>query len=243
MKMARTLNDLLRQERKWIGTKEHPDGSNRTRLGERFGWNGVKWCAITQVVCLRDAGFHEVPKNASAWGLGAKLCTLKGWRKVSATDIRAGDIVVFQFSHIGFCEARKSRTVKRTIEGNVGNAVKRLIRSSSSIKYGVRPPFASENQQAPKHSPNEPGCTWVDWLVPDARLPEVDAWCKKYGQFIAVRQADNRSAIVSIHVADFRLPMLLPYLESIAKGQGKQYDALYDHTIRKHNDPKRPYLN
>lgn len=48
--------DYLNVLRSYLGTHEEPPHSNRTVIGEKFGWNGVAWCAETETVCLHEAG-------------------------------------------------------------------------------------------------------------------------------------------------------------------------------------------
>ena len=142
----KTKTDLLKAARGYLGIVERPPGSNRTIIGQRFGYNGVPWCAEFVWDCLSEAGFH-VRKNASAYGLTDALVRL-GWKKVDRRDIRSGDIVRFRFSHVGICEAKRGDGRLTVIEGNHGNACKRVVRSTISIAWGVRPPFAAE--AAPK---------------------------------------------------------------------------------------------
>lgn len=137
--MSRTLADMLYQERKRVGIRENPMGSNRTSVGVEFGWNGVAWCAETVSVCLIDAGF-KIRKNASAAGLAEELVRM-GWKRVSSGSVRQGDIVKYTFSHIGFCEARRDSGHIVAIEGNHADRCMRVTRANSSIDYGVRPPY------------------------------------------------------------------------------------------------------
>jgi len=144
-----TRATTLAHARELIGIREIPPGSNKTPIGVEFGWNGVPWCAETVCVILLRAGF-AIKKNASAWGLGRQLVKA-GWKKISPDKLEAGDVVVFKFSHVGICEARKDATRLVTIEGNHGDRVARAIRSESVIDYGVRPPYAASPVKPKKH--------------------------------------------------------------------------------------------
>lgn len=57
--------DTLNVERSYLGVAEEtpPPHSNRTIIGEKFGWNGVAWCAEFVSVCMAEAG---VAFNGSA---------------------------------------------------------------------------------------------------------------------------------------------------------------------------------
>lgn len=146
-----TTATVLRQARKYLGLEENPRNSNRTRIGVKFGWNGVPWCAEYVCVCLSDAGF-KIQKTASA----PYLCTsLKahGWKAVSKSKAKPGDVVFFNWpgtsssiDHTGFVEARKADGRLITLEGNVtmpnGNGgVARKVRSLSLVAAVVRPPY------------------------------------------------------------------------------------------------------
>lgn len=156
-------HDVLSQARKWIGTQENPRNSNRTPIGERFGWNGVPWCAETVCVCLLAAGF-KISKTASCSSLYS-LLTHYGWKTVSPTAARAGDIVLFdwagtgdRYDHVGFVEGRKSDGRLITIEGNTtlpnGNGgVARRLRSTSLVSAIIRPPY-SRTAKRPKPCPD-----------------------------------------------------------------------------------------
>lgn len=57
--------DLLNVERSylWVIERVPPPHSNDTIIGEKYGWNGVAWCAEFVSVSMREAG---VPFNGSA---------------------------------------------------------------------------------------------------------------------------------------------------------------------------------
>lgn len=146
-----TSSTVLRQARKYLGLEENPRNSNRTRIGLKFGWNGVPWCAEFVCVCLLDSGF-KFHKTASA----PYLCTeLKshGWKQVAKSKAKAGDVVFFTWpgtsstiDHTGLVEGRKSDGRLITIEGNTtlsnGNGgVARKVRALSLVAAVVRPPY------------------------------------------------------------------------------------------------------
>lgn len=55
--------DVLNVARSYLGVHEDPPHSNDTIIGEKFGWNGVAWCAEGVSVDESEAG---VPFNGSA---------------------------------------------------------------------------------------------------------------------------------------------------------------------------------
>jgi cell wall-associated NlpC family hydrolase len=146
-----TSRQVLKQARKWLGTQESPRNSNRTKIGARFGWNGVPWCAEFVSVVLNDAG-AKIRKNASAPGLHTQLRGA-GWKPVKNSQTRPGDIVFFTWpgtsraiDHVGFIEGRHTDGRLITIEGNTtltnGNGgVARKLRARNCVAAIVRPPY------------------------------------------------------------------------------------------------------
>lgn len=141
-----------------IGTKEGKNNDNK--YGKAYGWNNVAWCVIFVWWCFLEAGapglFYGGKKTASCtavykWAKSAGLL-------VSATNARAGDLVLFKFSsnppdHIGIVESAGSSRIT-TIEGNTssgnsgsqanGDGVYRRYRYPSQIYAVIRPKYAAE---------------------------------------------------------------------------------------------------
>lgn len=151
-----TKDAVLAVARSFLGVTESPPGSNRTRIGVEFGWNGQPWCAMTVSLELIKAGFR-IAKNAGADELGAELLGYH-WPRVSPANLTSGDVVVFTFSHIGLVEARKDAGHVIVFEGNHLDKDMRVVRANSSIRYGVRPPYATL-KEAPK-------VTDTSWAIP-----------------------------------------------------------------------------
>jgi hypothetical protein len=95
-----------------------------TKLNPREAW---PWCAafVCWVAQEALAAFGKVsfkrPTTAGAWDFenwAAKQPSVHLLRRPSALDIRAGDIVVFTFSHIGIAYANGVTNDIATIEGN-----------------------------------------------------------------------------------------------------------------------------
>lgn len=114
-----------------LGYTENPPGSNRTKYGEAYGWNGVPWCVQFTWWCFREAGeqqaFFGGEKTASCG-------TLLRWyqeqgQTVPIHDMRAGDIVILDFSgtretqhcglveHVAYSKEGKAQGFF-TVEGN-----------------------------------------------------------------------------------------------------------------------------
>ena len=135
-----------------IGITEYPPGSNRTKYGEWYGWNGVAWCVILQEWCAAEAGTPLPYKTASCTEL------LNWYRSHDPGCIvktpKAGDLGIMSFSkgsyHIGIIESVSGNTII-TIEGNTsangsqdnGGAVLRRSRSKSLFVAFIRPRVAA----------------------------------------------------------------------------------------------------
>lgn len=148
-----------------IGYTESPAGSNRTKYGEAYGWNGVAWCVIFLWWCFREAGASELfyggGKTASCGQLRAYAATHGQW--VADGEYRPGDLVIFDFpntgaetDHIGIVES-VSGSILTTIEGNTspteagsqynGGCVARKRRDAYTTKIvgAYRPEYERED--------------------------------------------------------------------------------------------------
>ena len=135
----RALGEALRQ----LGVRESPPGSNRTPFGRWFGVDGVPWCAIFASYCYSVAaevtlceGWH----GAGVYPRGVTYVpTLEAWLRATGRWLDAaeppwrGDLVFFDWEHVGFVERRLGRGRLATVEGNTGNAVLRRERSLAQV--------------------------------------------------------------------------------------------------------------
>lgn len=168
---------------------ESPVGSNKTKFNKWFyGYMvAAPWCAIFVSWVLVGAGF-KIKKNAGADELGAQLLR-GGWKRITASNIDSGDIVVYTFSHIGICKARLANGKKRVYEGNHGNSSKLVDRAVSTISYGVRPPYSPEVIPKPTPTstpPAPPGPRHTAYIVhgdvnnDSGRLTDSNGWYDYY---------------------------------------------------------------
>lgn len=144
-----TVQQILDIARAEIGVKESPAGSNRTKYGADYGWDGVAWCAIFVWWCFHKANTESLlpMKTASCWQLmdAAKKAGL--W---VTSAYRPGDVLIYKFGasyHTGICESVSGNTVT-AIEGNTGigndangGMVMRRKRSVALVKGAVRPKY------------------------------------------------------------------------------------------------------
>lgn len=85
----------LAHARSFLGYRESPARSNRTRFGKQYGWDGVAWCVIFVWCILQDTGSSAgVIKTAST---GA----MERWAKSvgrTVTTPRPGDLIILRNS-------------------------------------------------------------------------------------------------------------------------------------------------
>ncbi len=138
--------ELLKIAAGELGTKESPAGSNRTKYGQWYGWNGVPWCMIFVQWCFQQAGTPLPCRTASCSALLRWYQANQRERVVSQP--RPGDIAIYRFGHTGIVEhaAGSSATA---IEGNTspgeagsqsnGGGVFRRTRTLSAALAYIRP--------------------------------------------------------------------------------------------------------
>lgn len=142
-----------------IGVKESPSGSNKTKYGAAYGYNGVPWCVIFLWYCFREAGLSHL-----FYG-GGKVASCSRYRTYAKNNgewvtgqYRRGDMVIFDFpgtsaetDHIGIITAVTGDSVI-TIEGNTsatgsqsnGGMVLQKSRPMSQVIGAIRPKYTIE---------------------------------------------------------------------------------------------------
>lgn len=213
------LQRVLDTARAELGYTESPPGSNRTKYGEAFGWDGVPWCVIFLWWCFREAG------ESSAFFGGGKTAscgTLFRWyaaqgQIVPVEDVQAGDIVILDFSgardtqHCGLVESTArlngELTFIRTIEGNTtpgdegsqynGGCVARKLRYPSQIVGVCRPKYKEEPMPTKK---DYEGC----WSEQDMRWADEAGLIKGYddGTFRPAQTMTREEVAALLHRYD-----------------------------------------
>lgn len=144
---------VLDVARSWLGEAESPLGSNHCALTEWYAdtsglaWTrrGNPWCAMFVSKCLSDAGLPTLYCYCPTWVNDFKTGAAGRW--LGGGDPSPGDVVFFDWNHdgvadhVGLVEAVNRDGTVTTIEGNVGDAVRREIRSRSVILGFGRPNY------------------------------------------------------------------------------------------------------
>ena len=156
--MAR-VSELLAVARKELGNTESPAGSNMTKYGAWYGWNGVPWCLIFIMWVFAQVGV-SLPKRTASCGDLMRAAQAAGCWVVR--DFQPGDVVIYDFSgkqkttqHCGIVEMELPDYGVQAIEGNTSNsgsqdnggAVLRKNRPSKYIIGAVRPQFDPEEEE------------------------------------------------------------------------------------------------
>jgi hypothetical protein len=161
-----TPNGMIRAGRRYLGTTEHPPGSNYNP--EIVGWynehiaaigNGA-WCDMSITREAHDSdnatavcggtgkGFAYVPSHA-AW------FAARGRFHTGTRGIRAGDIVFFRWDrrkgttrcdHVGLVEKVNGDGTFYSLEGNTSDAFRRMHRDSTYVSGYGRPDYASTQE-------------------------------------------------------------------------------------------------
>lgn len=144
-----TAQQFLAAFRTYLGVTESPLGSNRTRVGVEFGWNGVAWCAETVSVALQRAGWGRTFWSASTDQWEAWARAGRNGAKWLSRDItpRPGDLCIWDYigdgtaNHISAVESVRADGMMVTLGGNENNRCQRAVRSKSHLRGFIRLPF------------------------------------------------------------------------------------------------------
>lgn len=141
------VTQLMQIAIKQNGYKESPPNSNRTKFGEKFGENGVPYCAIYEWYCGAVAsekfgGCNPIAKNSNAAWIQEDTVNLKhgSWvmkktasnttKKEGLAKVQEGDIIDFDFGMNNLFRQHTGLAIGRigdyyiTIEGNTSSSEK-----------------------------------------------------------------------------------------------------------------------
>lgn len=146
--------DLIHAMESYLGVHEVPAGSNRTRVGDEFGWNGVAWCCETVSNAAKKIGFdwyHTAScLQAQAWAKQG----YHGLRYLPVSQAQPGDIFIFKGGHHTGVVAWLEGNGFVSVEGNWGDACQRVTRRDwSAIDGVIRLPFTSSPTTMPPLPP------------------------------------------------------------------------------------------
>ncbi len=137
------------------GTKESPANSNKTKYGQWYGLDGVKWCAIFVSYVYYKAG-HPLEAIDKPKGYQSCQSGFNFWKRNQriVTNPQPGDIVLYDWTGDGVCDhtgifvawADASKTSFQAWEGNTaqgndsdGGQVMLRTRNRSTVKAFVTP--------------------------------------------------------------------------------------------------------
>lgn len=142
-----TAAELLSVARAEVGTREQPMGSNRTKYGEWYGWNGVAWCAIFVSWCFNKVGLGSLRSAAVDDFLAGARSGRWGSFINKYGAIRKGDIGIMDYGdggrtdHIVIVAEVYGNGSFKTIEGNWSDQVTSVVRNRSQIVGFLRPRY------------------------------------------------------------------------------------------------------
>lgn len=182
-----TANELLAIARKELGNTESPAGSNRTKYGLWYGWNGVPWCMIFVMWCFAQVGVKLPLRTASCGQLMNAAKAAGCW---VTTGFLPGDVVIYDFpggaatDHCGIVEMELPDYGVQAVEGNTsqsgsqsnGGMVCRKNRPSKYIVGAVRPAYDPEKKE--------------DGMIIYKTMDDVPSWYKP-----AVQKAVDKDAL------------------------------------------------
>lgn len=163
--LAISSTQLYNYAKKYIGTKESPENSNKQKFGEDFGVNGVAWCAIFVYFCFKHVKGGVPLENPAILGgvqrsymsTDYMMARMKaaGWKEIeNASSLAKGDIIFWQFNtsgsdvnHVSICKTATSSTIT-SLDGNSGDSSENdggevsIRKRSASLMYrAYRPPY------------------------------------------------------------------------------------------------------
>lgn len=122
-----------------IGYEESPYGSNRTKYGSWYGFNGVPWCAIFESYCFAHSGWSRY-HYAACINIYLDAVAGRNWLRRVWTPVR-GDVVVFNlhgdpYAHTAFFDQWITKgSTFRDLGGNTGS---RSFNNGGAVARGQR---------------------------------------------------------------------------------------------------------
>lgn len=153
-----SVEGMLAQMRKLIGTGENPPGSNNNFITDWYGFDDA-WCDMTVSYAAAHSDNLSAVMGKFAWTVAhAKAFQSKNRWHYGLGGIRPGDIVFFDWNgsrsinaidHVGVVEAVHSNGTITTIEGNTSDKVMRRSRNSAEVVGYGRPSYGNAQPLPP----------------------------------------------------------------------------------------------
>ena len=176
------IETLLQVASSQLGVEEDPKGSNMTKYGQAYGWNGVAWCMQFVWWCFREAGLSSLFYNGNKT---ASCTTLMKWAANNGhfvvKDYRKGDVFLYDYDnvktdseHTGIYTGETVNGKYKAIEGNYADAVRMVERKPSEIIGAFRPAWQDEGE-APQDGGSRPVTVSLPELSKGSRGDAVEA--------------------------------------------------------------------
>jgi CHAP domain len=144
---SEVVDCLIETARAQVGTARRPVNNvkyNTSYYGAEVSGKQFKWCVVFIWWCMQKC---HVPM--SIFPKSALVFAVRDWYKArdrflsASTMPKKGDLVIFKYSHIGLVVKLLPDDKFLTIEGNQGDAVRKVIhsRSESEIAGYCRPAY------------------------------------------------------------------------------------------------------
>lgn len=153
--MTCTKEHYIKTALSFVGTTEHPPGSNINAITKEFGLPGAAWCDQKVSVAGKHAGAKDIIGWFAYTPSHAKWFSAQGLFHIGSDGIQVGDIVFFAFNgpnyegrwlgicHVGVVIGVKSDGRLVVDEGNHNNADEIVVRSRKYIAGYGRPKYAT----------------------------------------------------------------------------------------------------
>lgn len=164
--MSCTKEKYVKTALGFVGTTEHPPGSNINAITEEFGLPGSAWCDQKISVAGKHAGARDIIGWFAFTPSHAKWFNAQGHFHHGTDGIQVGDIIFFAFygpnyegrwlgiCHVGVVIGIKADGRLVVDEGNHNNADQIVVRSRTHIAGYGRPDY--DQPVAPTPAPAKP---------------------------------------------------------------------------------------
>lgn len=162
-----TANDMVKAMSGWLGTTEHPPGSNHNQITVRYNKEVDQigdgpWCDMTVTISGIDSDTSPVVGKFAYTPSHAAWFNKQGAWHYGTSGIRRGAVVFYDWSgsrsignidHVGVVEHVNGDGTFTVIEGNHNDRCERVVRNSTYVVgYGM-PAYSAPRLVAPTGKP------------------------------------------------------------------------------------------